>query len=37
MRALEGLHQCEDDPTVTYLTAYLLTLDARYDNLARYH
>ena len=37
MRALEGLHQREDDPTVTYLTAYLLTLDARYDNLARYH
>ena len=37
MRALEGLHQREDDPTVTYLTAYLLTLYARYDNLARYH
>jgi hypothetical protein len=28
MRALEGQHLLEDDPTVVYLTAYLLTLDA---------
>ncbi|KAL5659294.1 hypothetical protein ACJX0J_032457, partial [Zea mays] len=28
MRALEGQQLLEDDPTVVYLTAYLLTLDA---------
>jgi hypothetical protein len=27
----------EDDPSVVYLTAYLLTLDAQYDFLARHH
>jgi hypothetical protein len=37
MRALEGQHLIEDDPTVAYLTSYLLTLDARYDFLARHH
>jgi hypothetical protein len=37
MRALEGQQLLEDDPTVTYLTAYLLTLDAQYDFLARHH
>jgi hypothetical protein len=37
MRALEGQHLLEDDPTVVYLTAYLLTLDAQYDFLARHH
>jgi hypothetical protein len=37
MRALEGKQILEDDPTVTYLTAYLLTLDAQYDFLARHH
>jgi hypothetical protein len=37
MRALEGQQLLEDDPTVVYLTAYLLTLDARYDFLARHH
>jgi hypothetical protein len=36
-RALEGQHLLEDDPTVVYLTAYLLTLDAQYDFLARHH
>jgi hypothetical protein len=28
MRALEGQQLLEDDPTVMYLTTYLLTLDA---------
>jgi hypothetical protein len=28
MHALEGQQLLEDDPTVMYLTAYLLTLDA---------
>jgi hypothetical protein len=37
MRALEGKQLLEDDPTVVYLTAYLLTLDAQYDFLARHH
>jgi hypothetical protein len=37
MRALEGKQMLEDDPTVVYLTAYLLTLDAQYDLLARHH
>jgi hypothetical protein len=37
MRALEGQHMLEDDPTVVYLIAYLLTLDAKYDFLARHH
>jgi hypothetical protein len=37
MRALEGQQLLEDNPTVVYLTAYLLTLDARYDFLARRH
>jgi hypothetical protein len=37
MRALEGQQLLEDDPTVVYLTAYLLTLDAQYDFLARHH
>jgi hypothetical protein len=37
MRALEGQQLLEDDPTVMYLTAYLLTLDAQYDLLARHH
>jgi hypothetical protein len=37
MRALEGQLLLEDDPTVAYLTAYLLTLDAQYDFLARHH
>jgi hypothetical protein len=37
MRALEGQQLLEDDPTVVYLTAYLLTLDAKYDFLARHH
>jgi hypothetical protein len=37
MRALEGQQFLEDDPTVLYLTAYLLTLDAQYDFLARHH
>jgi hypothetical protein len=37
MRALEGQQLLEDDPTVVYLTAYLLTLDARYDFLAQHH
>jgi hypothetical protein len=34
---LEGQQLLEDDPTVVYLTAYLLTLDAQYDFLARHH
>jgi hypothetical protein len=33
----EGQQLLEDDPTVVYLTAYLLTLDAQYDFLARHH
>jgi hypothetical protein len=37
MRALEGKQLLEDDPTVVHLTAYLLTLDAQYDFLARQH
>jgi hypothetical protein len=37
MRALEVQQLLEDDPTVVYLTAYLLTLDAQYDFLARHH
>jgi hypothetical protein len=37
MRALEGQQLLEDDPTVVYLTAYLLTLDVQYDFLARHH
>jgi hypothetical protein len=37
MRALEGQQLLEDDPTVVYLTTYLLTLDAQYDFLARHH
>jgi hypothetical protein len=37
MRALEGKQLLEDDPTVVYLTAYLLTLDAQYDFLAQHH
>jgi hypothetical protein len=37
MRALEGKQLFEDDPTVVYLTAYLLTLDAQYDFLDRHH
>jgi hypothetical protein len=37
MRALEGKQLLEDDPTVVYLTTYLLTLDAQYDFLARHH
>jgi hypothetical protein len=37
MRAIEEQHLLEDDPTVVYLTAYLLTLDAQYDFLARRH
>jgi hypothetical protein len=37
MRALEGKQLLEDDPIVVYLTAYLLTLDAQYDFLARHH
>jgi hypothetical protein len=37
MRALEGQQLLEDDPIVVYLTAYLLTLDAQYDFLARHH
>jgi hypothetical protein len=36
MRALEGQHLLEDDPIVVYLTAYLVTLDAQYDLLARH-
>jgi hypothetical protein len=37
MRALEEQQLLEDNPTVVYLTAYLLTLDAQYDFLARHH
>jgi hypothetical protein len=37
MRVLEGQHLLEDDPTVMYLTAYLLTLDAQYGFLAQHH
>jgi hypothetical protein len=37
MRALEEQQLLEDDPTIVYLTAYLLTLDAQYDFLARHH
>jgi hypothetical protein len=37
MRALEGQQLLEDDPTVMYLTAYLLTLGEQYDFLARHH
>jgi hypothetical protein len=37
MRALEGQQLREDDPSVMYLTTYLLTLDAQYDFLARHH
>jgi hypothetical protein len=37
MHALEGQQLLEDDPTVVYLTAYLLILDAQYDFLARHH
>jgi hypothetical protein len=37
MRVLEGKQLLEDDPTVVYLTTYLLTLDAQYDFLARHH
>jgi hypothetical protein len=37
MCALEGQQLLEDDPTVVYLTAYLLTLDAQYDFLAQHH
>jgi hypothetical protein len=37
MHALEGQKLLEDDPIVMYLTAYLLTVDAHYDFLARHH
>ena len=37
MRALEEQQLLEDDPSIVYLTAYLLTLDAQYDFLARHH
>jgi hypothetical protein len=37
MRALEGQQLLEDDPSIVYLTAYLLTLDAQYYFLARHH
>jgi hypothetical protein len=37
MRALEEQQLLEDDHTVVYLTAYLLTRDAQYDFLARHH
>jgi hypothetical protein len=37
MRALEGQQLLEDDPTLIYLTTYLLTLDAQYDFLARHY
>jgi hypothetical protein len=37
MRALEEQQLLEDDPIVMHLTAYLLTLDAQYDFLARHH
>jgi hypothetical protein len=32
-----GQQLLEDDPTVVYVTAYLLTLDAQYDFLTRHH
>uniref|UniRef100_A0A804RK27 Uncharacterized protein n=1 Tax=Zea mays TaxID=4577 RepID=A0A804RK27_MAIZE len=34
MSALEGQQLLEDDPTVVYLTAYLLTLDAHHEVIA---
>ncbi|KAJ1268151.1 hypothetical protein BS78_07G114800 [Paspalum vaginatum] len=37
MRALEGHRQQENDPTIVYLMAYLLTMDTGYDNLVWYH
>jgi hypothetical protein len=37
MRALEGQQLPKDDPTVVYLPAYLLTLDAQYDLWGRHH
>jgi hypothetical protein len=37
MRALEGQQLLEDNPTVVYLTAYLLTLNAQYDFLDWHH
>jgi uncharacterized protein (DUF3084 family) len=37
MCALGGQQLLEDNPTVVYLTVYLLTLDAQYDFLARHH
>jgi hypothetical protein len=37
MRTLEGKQLLEDDPSVMYLTVYLLTLDAQYDFLAWHH
>jgi hypothetical protein len=37
MRALEEQLLLEDDPSVVYLTAYMRTLDAQYDFLARHH
>jgi hypothetical protein len=37
MRALEGQQLLKDDPTVVYLTAYLLTVDVQYDFLTRHH
>jgi hypothetical protein len=37
IRALEGQQLLEDDPTIVYLTAYLLTLDAQYDFLAQHY
>jgi hypothetical protein len=37
MHALEEQQLLEDDPTVVYLTTYLLTLDAQYDFLAQHH
>jgi hypothetical protein len=37
MRALEGQQLLEDNPSIVYLTVYLLTLDAQYDFLARHH
>jgi hypothetical protein len=37
MHALGGQQLLEDNPTVVYLTAYLLTLDGQYDFLARHH
>jgi hypothetical protein len=37
MRALEGQQLLEDGPSVVYLTAYLLTLDAQYCFLPQHH